>query len=133
MCGFNLQLVHLMGRLGSSSLATLSLGFNYGFISTSTCESSTGVQLLRLPWRAWFDPERARYGGGAAPWVTGVLAAPVDSGGLAARAAENIVLWKGYGNQYWPICSSILAWRTPSLTEKPGRPQSTGSQRAGHD
>ena len=29
--------------------------------------------------------------------------------------------------------SSILAWRTPSLTEKPGRPQSTGSQRVGHD
>ena len=28
---------------GSSSLATLPLGFNYGFISTSTCGSSTGV------------------------------------------------------------------------------------------
>ena len=40
---------------------------------------------------------------------------------------------EGYGNQYWPIRSSILAWRTPSLTEKPGRPQSTGSQRVGHD
>ena len=37
-----------------------------------------------------------------------------------------------YGNQYWPIHSSILAWRT-LLTEKPGRPQSTGSQRVGHD
>ena len=39
---------------------------------------------------------------------------------------------EGYGNQYWPIHSSILAWRTP-LTEKPGRPQSTGSQRVRHD
>ena len=28
--------------------------------------------------------------------------------------------------------SSILGWRTP-LTEKPGRPQSTGLQRVGHD
>ena len=28
---------------GFSSLATLSLGFNCGFISTSACESSTGV------------------------------------------------------------------------------------------
>ena len=28
---------------GSSSLATLPLGFNCGFISTSACESSTGV------------------------------------------------------------------------------------------
>ena len=37
------------------------------------------------------------------------------------------------GNQYWPIHSSILAWKTSFLTEKPGRPQSTGSKRAGHD
>ena len=21
--------------------------------------------------------------------------------------------WEGYGNHYWPICPSILAWRTP--------------------
>ena len=28
---------------GSSSLATLPLGFNFGFISTSACGSSTGV------------------------------------------------------------------------------------------
>ena len=35
---------------------------------------------------------------------------------------------EGYGNQYWPICSSILAWRTPSLTENPGGPQSTETQ-----
>ena len=27
---------------GSSSLATLPLGFNFGFISTSACRSSTG-------------------------------------------------------------------------------------------
>ena len=51
------------------------------------------------------------------------------SGELAARAAAA----EGYGNQYWPICSNILAWRTPSLTEKPGRPQSTELQRVGHD
>ena len=42
--------------LGSSSLATLHLDFNCGFISTSTCGSSTGVLLLRLPWRAWVCP-----------------------------------------------------------------------------
>ena len=39
---------------------------------------------------------------------------------------------EGYGNQYWPILSSILAWRN-SLTKKPGRSQSTGSQRVGQD
>ena len=33
---------------------------------------------------------------------------------------------EGYGNQYWQIHSSILAWRKP-LTEKPGRLQSTVS------
>ena len=38
---------------------------------------------------------------------------------------------EGYGSQYWLIGSSILAWRTPSLTEKPGRPH-TGLQRVGH-
>ena len=38
-----------------------------------------------------------------------------------------------YGNQSWPIHSSILAWRTPSLTEKSGRPQSTGLKRVGHN
>ena len=40
---------------------------------------------------------------------------------------------EGCGNQYWPTRSSILAWRPPSLTDKPGRPQSTGLQRAGEE
>ena len=53
-----------------------------------------------------------------------------SSGGLAAQAAGNSAL-EGHGNQYWPVGSSILAWRTPSLTEKPGRPQCTGSRRVG--
>ena len=34
---------------------------------------------------------------------------------------------------YWPIRSSILAWRTPSPTEKPGSPQSTGLQTVRQD
>ena len=36
-CGFNLQPVQLVGSFGSSSLATLPLGFICGFISTSAC------------------------------------------------------------------------------------------------
>ena len=32
--------------------------------------------------------------------------------------------------QYAPV---FLPGEPPSLTEKPGRPQSTGSQKAGHD
>ena len=53
--------------------------------------------------------------------------------GVGGQGSRKYSALKRYGNQSWPICSSILAWRTPSLKEKPGRPQSTGSQRAGHD
>ena len=49
---------------------------------------------------------RARCGGGAAAWVAGVLAAP-GSGSRKYSALE------GYDNQYWPMPSSILAWRIP--------------------
>ena len=43
--GFNLQLILLVGRFWweSSPLATLPMGLNCGFISTSACGSSTGV------------------------------------------------------------------------------------------
>ena len=41
---------------GSSSLATLPLGFNCGFISTSTCGVVHWGLLLRLPWRTWVCP-----------------------------------------------------------------------------
>ena len=40
---------------GSSSLATLPLGFNCGFVSTSMWVVHWGL-LLRLPWRAWVCP-----------------------------------------------------------------------------
>ena len=36
--------------------------------------------FLRLPWRTWSAPVRARCGGGAAFWVAGVLAAPGTQG-----------------------------------------------------
>ena len=52
--------------------------------------------------------------------------------GVGGQGSRKYSALEGYGNQYWPICSSMLAWRTPSLTEKPGRPQSTGSQRVRH-
>ena len=52
--------------------------------------------------------------------------------GVGVWGSRKYSALEGYGNQYWPIRSSMFAWRTPSLTEKPGRPQSTGSQRIGH-
>ena len=66
---------------GSSSLVTLPLGFNCGFISTSACESSTGVCSWGCPGGLGFAPVRARSGGGAAAWVGGVLAPPGTQGG----------------------------------------------------
>ena len=107
---------------GSSSLATLPLGFNYGFIFTFTCGLSTGVQLLRLPWRAWVCPCECQVwrwfsclghrGSGSTRY----------SGELAARAAGNIVLQKDMAisiGQYGPL---FLPGEPPSLTENPGRP-----------
>ena len=55
------------------------------------------------------------------------------SGELAVRWAGNIVLQKGMANSIGQYAPVFLPGEPPSLTEKPGRPQSTGSQRVGHD
>ena len=65
---------------GSSSLATLPLGFNCGFISTSACGTSTGVCPWGCPQDLGLPLVRARCGGGAAAWVAWVLAAPGPQG-----------------------------------------------------
>ena len=65
---------------GSSTLATLPLGFNCGFISSSACGPSTGVCSWGCPGGLGFAPVRARCGGGAAAWLAGVLAAPASQG-----------------------------------------------------
>ena len=114
---------------GSSSLATLPLGFNCGFISTSACGSSTGVYSWGCPGGLGFAPVRARCGGGA--WVAGVLAAPGTQGSWWPGQQEicSRRLWQ-------PVLANALQYScletAPSLTEKPGRPQSTGSQRVKH-
>ena len=51
---------------------------------------------------------------------------------VGGQDSRNYSALEGYGNLYWLIRSSIFAWRIPSLTEKPGRPQSTGLQRVGY-
>ena len=60
----------------SSSSATLPVGVNWGFIPTSACGSSTGVSSWGCPGGLGSAPVRARCGGGAAAWVSWVLAAP---------------------------------------------------------
>ena len=62
-------------RLGSSSLVTLPLGFNCGFISTSACESSIEVCSWGCAGELGFAP-----GNGATCWVSGVLEAPGTQG-----------------------------------------------------
>ena len=52
--------------------------------------------------------------------------------GVGSSGSRIYSALEGYGSQYWPIRSSILAWRTPSLTERPGRPQPTGLERVKH-
>ena len=66
---------------GSSSSATLPLGFTCGFISTSACGSSTGVCSWDCLGGLGSAPVKARGGGGAAAWVAGILAAPGARGG----------------------------------------------------
>ena len=66
--------------LGSSSLPTLSLGFNCGCISTSAGGSSTEVCSRGCPGGLGFALVRARCGGGAAAWVAEVLVAPATQG-----------------------------------------------------
>ena len=46
-----------------------------------------------------------------------------------ARAAGNIVLQKGMATCIGQYAPGFLPGEPPSLTEEPGRPQSTGSQR----
>ena len=71
---------------GSSSLATLPLGFNCGFISA--CGSSTGVCSCSCPGGLGFASVRARCGGGVAAWVVGVLAASGTQGSLRLGQQE---------------------------------------------
>ena len=82
------------GCFGSSSLATLPLGFTCGFISTSARGSSTGVQLLRLPWRAWVCPCEGQVWKWCICLGHRCSGSTRYSGGLVARAAGNIVFQK---------------------------------------
>ena len=117
---------------GSFSLATLPLGLNCGFISTSACESSPGVCFWGCPGGPGLAPVRAGCGGGAAAWVAGVLAAPGAQGGWRQGQQK---IW--CARRAWqPVLANTLQYsclENPSLTEKPGRPQCKGLQRVEHD
>ena len=73
---FNLQLVQLVGRFWVFILCHSAPGFQLWFyFRLCMCVSSWGCRG-----GLGFAPVRARCGGGAAAWVTGVLAAPGTQG-----------------------------------------------------
>ena len=132
-CGFNLQLVQLVRRFWIFFLRHAAPGFQLWFYFHLCMWFVHWGLLLRLPWRTWVCPCEGhvwrwcsylgRRGSGSTRY----------SGELASRAAGNIVLYKGMAasiGQYAPV---FLPGEPPFLTEEPGRPQSTGSQRVKHD
>ena len=112
-CGFNLQLCSWWEGFGSSSLATLPLGFNCGFISTSAWGSSTWVCSWGCPGGLGFAlglgfaPVRARCGGGGSQgfWQHQVLRGVGDQGSRKYSALE------GDGNQYSCLDNQPSLWQ----------------------
>ena len=94
---------------GSSSLATLLLGFNCGFISTSACGSSTGVCSRGCPGGLRFAPVRAKCGGGVAAWVAGALAAPGTQGSWQLGQQEI----QCYRRVWQPVLANMLQYSCP--------------------
>ena len=89
-CGFNLQLVQMVGGFGVFFSHTAP-GFQLWFYLHLFMWVVHWGCFWGCPGGLGFVPVRVRCGGGAAAWVSGVLSAP-GTWELAARAAGNIVL-----------------------------------------
>ena len=74
------MLLQLVGRFWVFFLSHTVPGFQLWFYFHLCMWAVHWGLLLRLPWRTWVCPLRARCGGGAAAWVAGVLAAPGPQG-----------------------------------------------------
>ena len=87
--------------------------------------------FLWLPWRTWFGPCEDQVW----RWCSCLSHRGSDStrysGGLVAKAEGN-VLRKGMATSIGQYARVFLPGEPPSLTEKPGRPQSTGLQWVGY-
>ena len=72
--------------------------------------------LLRLPWRTQVCPFEGQVWRWQLLELEGFWQHQVlrGVGGYGSRKYSTL---EEYGNQYWPICSSILAWRAP-LSDK---------------
>ena len=119
-CGFNLHVVQLVGRFGviflSHTLSGVQLWFYfhlYMWVVHWGLAPEAVLEGLGLPLRG---PSVEL--GLQVFWKHQLLK------GFGGQGSRKYSALKGYGNQCWPILSSILAWRTPSLTEKSDRLQS---------
>ena len=132
LCGFIYSLYSWWEGFGSSSLATLPLGFNCDFISTSTWGLSTGVCFWGCPGGLGFALVRARCGGAAAAWVAGVLTAPgtQESWQLGQREIQR-------SRRVWqPVLANTLqcsCLESPPPWQRSLAGHSTGLQRDEHD
>ena len=79
-CGFNLQLVQLVGRFWVFFFSHTAPGFQLWFYFHLFMWAVHWGLLLRLPWRIWVCLCEGQCGGGAAVRVAGVLAAPGTQG-----------------------------------------------------
>ena len=123
----------MVGRFGVFFLSHTAPGFQLWFYFHLCMWVVCWGLLLRLPWRTWVCPCEGqvrrwcsclgRRGSGSTRY----------SGELVPRAAGNKVLQKGMATSIGQYAPEFLPGEPPSLTEKPGRPQSTESQRVGHD
>ena len=128
----NLQLLHLVGRFWVFFLSHTALRFQLWFHFHLYMWIIHWGLLLRLPWRAWVCPCEGQGWRSCSCLTPKGAGSTRYSGGLAARAAGNTVLQKGMATsigQYTPV----FLPGEPPLTEKPGRPQSTGLQRIKQD
>ena len=128
-----MQLVQLVRRFWIFFLCHSAPGFQLWFYFHLYMWVVHWGLLLRLPWRGWVYPCECqvwRWCTCLGHWGSGSTR---YSGGVGGWGSRKYSALEVYGNQSWPIHSSILAWRTPSLTEKSGRPQSTGLKRVRHN
>ena len=79
-CGFNLQLVQLVGEFWVFFLGHTAPGFHLWFYFHLCMWILHWGLLLGLPWKTWACTLRAKCGAGVVAWVTRVLAAPGTQG-----------------------------------------------------
>ena len=113
MIGFNLQLVQLVGGFWVFFLSHTVPRFRLWFYFHLWIWVVHWGLLLRLPWRTWVCPSEGQVQrwlqllGSQGFWQHQVLR------GVGGQGSRKYSALEGYGSQCWPICSSILARRTP--------------------